>query len=217
MPSLKNDTRIQKCWTFLLFCLLSPSLFAIYRAEKRSFYLYFAGNLLYTSTEADKVLGATYTDKYTNPIIAVFGLGFLASENIYVGARYEYWTAGRKYTLNELEEKDTLTYYTLGLDGGYLYWSEKLFVFLLGGFQYPMALRVTSKSSVYEPASKPIAFQVRAAIGVNFAVVYSMLLEIGYRIQSLGKLATSSGTNYIEGSDFNLSSPYLGVGLWFHF
>lgn len=206
---------IAPCVMFIaLFCKPLP---AYYDSSQRSFYLHFSGNLLYTGSEADKVVGALYSEKYANPVIAVMGLGFLAKGNFYTGLRYEYWSAGRKYLLNRIEYKDTLTYYTLGLDAGYLFWGDKIFCFILGGLQYPLDLKVTAASNVYLATSKPIALQLRVALGVKFAHVYSMLLEGGYRIQNLGTLTTAQGANYLDGAAFNLSSMFLGVGLYFHF
>ena len=76
--------------------------------KERTWVFHLTGNWTYANSAADRVPGAVYSQAFSNPIVGAAGLGREVWQNLYLGFRYEYWFANRKYVLGGVETRDRL-------------------------------------------------------------------------------------------------------------
>lgn len=179
-----------------------------------------AVDYLYAQSDADKISGAVYSRKYSNPVVGGAGLGITLFQKVYVGARYEFWYGLRKFTFNDLGQSDTLKLQTLGAEFGYYHSNPRVYLMLLAGIHYPLKAGVevvSTTNQTFQSNTKNLIYSGRAYIGIRFNSLYSFFLEGGYRSVNLGNLKAGP-TDYLSGgASFNLSGPFIGIGLLFEF
>lgn len=208
---------------FLVFHCLEPALAkgkSRGLSTDRSVLLFIAGDYLYANTSADRVEGASYTERFSRPTVASLGLDVLFTKKLFIGARYEYWIARRRFDLNGVRT-DTLIYQTVGLELGFFHRPNPRVYFLAAvGAHYPVTLRVASSGTVngnFENAGRPLGYATRLATGIRFNSLLSLFFEGGYRLSNLKKLRSGSEDLVEGGGDLDLSSAFLGGGFGFEF
>lgn len=211
-------------YLFLTLLFLSLSAFAKGRSSELkdgSFVFYFGGDVAFSTSKADSVAGATYTNKYNNSMILDAGLGVRLFRYIYIGTRYEYSLLKRAYTVGGVETQDKLDYQNIGGEIGWVAGNPRVhWILSVGGF-FPLALDVAQvrngTTTHFINAQKPITYQGRLTLGVKMNSAISFRFEGGYRMQNVGNLQ-SNGSSYLNGGEkLDLSGPFFGFGLGLHF
>lgn len=180
------------------------------------YFFHASGNYLFAKSAADTVAGASYTENFSRPLVGGGGVGLLLWKAIYVGARYEYWFGRRTFSLSGTTQIDELNYQTLGAELGYYVSNPRVFWLLMAGVHYPVLLKVITSVGAFTSSQAPLAFIGRLTMGIRFSKYHSLLIEGGYRSANLKEL-TAGSRSYLSGSNFDLSSPFIGIGLWVHF
>jgi len=175
----------------------------------------------YSNSLPDNVAGATYEKKFVNGFVGNLRVGSVLSPGVYIGGVAGQWQASRKLTLSGVEQSDSLSYRTLGLEvGAFLENNPRVFFMLVGGAHYPLTAEITSTTAgvaqTFTNADTRWALELRAVVGIKLASRFSLMLDCGYQWANL-RYFNSGTTPYIAGGDqFNLSGAKFGANLGFH-
>jgi len=185
---------------------------------QRPFLLYASGNIGIASSEADKLSGASYTKNMRTPLVGVLGFGGYPTPWLWVGARYEYWFAARELSIAGAPQKDTLHLQLVGPEIGFVKANPRVaYIFSMGGL-YPLEQRVDSSSQAKFSRGTPFwNYQAKASMELKINSRLDFHLEGGYRWLNLKNLSSGTTAFLPEGRDFNLSGPFVGMGLGFMF
>ncbi|MBI4403086.1 MAG: hypothetical protein HY537_02935 [Deltaproteobacteria bacterium] len=207
-----------KKWGMLI--LLLPLIATAEGKEKKlNFLIQFSANYLYAKSKADTISDAVYSQKYQNPVVGAVSLGVGVLKKLYLGLRYEYWYGRRKFTLNNVEQTDSLKYQTIGPEVGLFHANSRVQALAAFGVFFPLRVAVESQGtgvSLFENKGMPVTLEARGLIAVRIVSPLSFFLEAGYRSADLGKLVAADQSPYIVDNgilDFDLSGPFLGLGL----
>ncbi len=221
-PSM-TPRSVSLCFALLLMSTLifGEPIYALQKSgSKENTKLVLIVDYLYANSEADKISGATYSRKFSNPVLAGINLGRIIFSSIYLGGRYDYWYGQRQIHLSGVSQSDDLKLQTISLEVGYISDNPRIFMLIAGGVCYPFNSAVESKTTgdhLYESSKKELMYSVRVQFGVRFTSWYAFAIEGGYRYANMGKLQ-EGGVDYLPGGkELNLSSPFLGLGLMFEF
>lgn len=185
---------------------------------QKKFLLYGAANLALTSSDADKVANAVYTQNFRTPLVGVLGFGGYPFPWLWVGARYETWFASRDFSIGGNSQKDTLHLQMVGPEVGYVRGNPRVsYVFALGGM-YPLEQRISSSAqSDFNRGTRFWTYQARASMELRATSSLAVHFEAGYRWLNLRDLSNPSGSFLTGGGDLNLSGPFVGLGIGFLF
>lgn len=184
------------------------------------FSIYGSGAIHFANSAAARISGAEFAEKFTNPVTLNVGirarfLGFLS-----LGLRYEYWLAQQRYTLDGASVKDRLSLQGAGPEVGIQWGNPRAQYAILGAMIYPFSLSVNrtgGTAQTFTREKNPYYYLVRLLITIKFSSKLGFFLESGYRKADFGNL-TSDSQPFIAGGDhFNLSGPFFGTGISFHF
>lgn len=210
---------------FLLGLLLSSFAYAKGRSTELKdgrFVLYGMGDLLFSDSKADHESATTYTRKYNKSFVVAPGLGMRLFGFLYLGARYEYWIAGREFSSSSTSGKDTLKYQTIGGEVGWYTGNPRIHWILSATVHYPLSLTIsqtgwTSGKYNLPNDQRPLSYSGRLTLGIKFSSSFSLRLEGGYRVVNLGDLHSAPRTYLPAGASLDLSGPFLGAGFGLHF
>ncbi|MCB0418033.1 MAG: hypothetical protein H6617_10020 [Bdellovibrionaceae bacterium] len=171
----------------------------------------------FASTAADTVAGASYTTKYSPYYPIAGGIGVLIHDNWYIGARFDYWLAGRVFDPGTGSQSDALRYLAIGGELGIAQADNRLQLYILGGLGYPLQLQIDSTAGTFTTPTKQLTFHGRVVGALSFSRYHAFFVEVGYRFAHLGSF-TSGGTDYLSGgAELDLSGPFAGLGIHFEF
>jgi hypothetical protein len=174
-----------------------------------------SGDFHYSQSEADYQDGLTYTQQFGTGGVGALALGRVLGKSIYIGARYEYWYAYRKFSGLAGSDVNRLDYQGLAAEVGYRWGSPRSFWLVSAGLVYPLKLQVTTKlGAPYVSDGTPLAYQGRFLVGLRLNGFLSLLFTAGYRYADLGDLRNPTS---LTANPFDLSGPFGGVGLGFTF
>lgn len=171
----------------------------------------------YTNSLADGVVGANYSERYTNPVIGEFSFGGFVVPRFYLGAQYEYWYARRVFSLDSTAQTDQLNLQMVSAQLGYGWGNPRVLWLLTASVGYPLVANVSSTAGAYAPSALPLGYEARAYVMVLIIPRVALTFSGGYRIRSLGRLYAGA-TPYLSGGDsLDLSGAFGYLGVAFSF
>lgn len=185
---------------------------------QRTFLFYAAGNLALTSSEADKISGATYVENMRTPLLGTVGLGAFVKSWLWLGARYENWFSHRDFSISGVSQEDKLYLQQAGPEIGYVRGNPRVSYLFVVGALYPFEQRVVSTANgSFSRGTRFWNYYARASMELRLTSRLDFHLESGYRWVNLKDLK-AHGTSFLPGgSDLNLSGPFIGAGLGLRF
>lgn len=215
---------MKKC-TFLILLTLLFGIEA--RAEKpftilreKDWLLELSGDLQFTSSEANQIENATFTQDFSFSQIFHFGLSLKIWRGVFFGFQYGYWSVKQEYTLSSNTVSDTLVQHSVGPTLGVEWGNPRLqYRFLLAApYSASLALeRLNPDRQIFMPDFLPIGYEVRFQINLKFSSSIAWILQGGYRFLDLGVLKSGSEVFPTSGNSLNMSGPFVGSGLGIFF
>lgn len=212
---------MRKFFLFLLFLAALP-VFAKSNGsslKENRFVFYVAGNMQFSMSQADNVSGASYSEKMNHPFVGALGFGVRALPFLYIGTRYENWWVRRNIMVSGVNQIDRLAFQTIAAEAGFYTGNPRVHWLLTFGYQHPLQQEIQRSAPAagnYQRSTPAPSYETRLTLSVKTSTLISIRFEGGYRMSNLGDM-TASGTSFLPGEELNMSGPFIGLGLGFHF